>query len=328
MDVALITANQWFLKRHLERRVESSKDNPVLERWLADHFSGQGPDARVAMPEDVLLRDTLLARGVDAQIVAWDNPAIDWPATKLCVIRSPGDWCFRREEFLRWTDAVQRVTKIWNSAELMKWVCEKSYLRQLLERGITVVPTCCFPRGAAVDLGPFLEGRGWSDAILKPLTGQGSMGIIRTSLSPPPGAQPIGEAQAHLNALLQRHGALIQPYFPSVETEGELSMIYIQGRVTHAVRKFPRPGDFRAFGTPASRQEAAPVDGILSDFADRAMRAVGMPVEFGRIDVISDTEGRMHLLELELVQPRLFLSSSADALDEMVRGICSEVGAA
>lgn len=326
MDVALITANQWFLKRQLARRFEHSKENPILERWLAEHFSEAEAGGRIALPEDKFLRDALRARGVDAQIAAWDNPAIDWSGVKLCVVRSPGDWCFRTEEFLRWADSAQRVTKIWNSAEVMRWASNKSYLPQLIERGITVVPTCCFPRGAAVDLGRFLEERGWSEAILKPLTGQGSMGIIRTSLSQAAGAKPIGEAQAHLNALLQRHGALVQPYFPAVETDGELSMIYIRGRVTHAVRKFPQPGDFRAYGTPNSRQEAAPVDGAIGDFAERAMRAVGMAVEFCRIDAISDAEGRMNLLELELVQPRLFLSSSTEALDELVGGICSEVG--
>ncbi len=328
MDVALITANQRVLKRQLTGRFARSNDNPVLKRWLADHFPEPGTAERIALPEDALLRDALRGRGLDARIVAWDNLAIDWSGVKLCVIRSPGDWCFRLGEFRQWAQSVQRVTTIWNSVELMKWVSDKSYLVQLLDRGISVVPTCCFPRGSAVNLRQFLEGKGWPDAILKPLVGQGSMGIIRTSLSSPPGAQPLSEAQVHLDALLQRHGALIQPYFPAVETEGELSLIYILGRITHAVRKFPNEGDFRAYGTPASKQEPAEVDDTTAAFAENAIQAIGLPVAFGRIDVISGDRGEMHLLELELMQPRLFLSSSAVALDTMVGGIFSTLAKA
>ena len=118
----------------------------------------------------------------------------------------------------------------------MKWVSDKSYLAQLMAGGIAVVPTCCLPRGDTVELRKLLEEKGWSDAILKPMVGQGARDVI---LSAAAGAKPIDEAQAHLTALLRNHGALIQPYFRAVETEGELSAIYIDGRVTHPVRKFP-----------------------------------------------------------------------------------------
>jgi glutathione synthase/RimK-type ligase-like ATP-grasp enzyme len=325
IDVALITANQRVLRRYLAKRMAQSKENPLLQRWLAEHFREPQADTRIAMPEDTLLRDALLARGIHAEIAAWDNPRIDWSKIKLCVIRSPSDWPLRSDEFLRWAESVQRVSRVWNSVEVMRWVSDKSYLAQLEAKDMPVVPTCCFPRGSTVDLAKFLEEKGWSDAILKPLLGQGARNVIRTSLSTAAGAKPIGEAQVHLAALLKNHGALIQPYFPAVETEGELSLIYIDGRVTHAVRKFPRDGDFRAFGTPASRQESVALDDAMCAFAERAMHAVGIPVEFGRIDLIPGDRGEMRLLELELLQPRLFLSSSPEAVDVMVSAIGSAI---
>ena len=74
MDVALITANQGVLKRYLKKRIAQSKDNPLLQPWLADLFSEPREDGRIAMPEDTVLRDALRARGVHAEIAAWDNP--------------------------------------------------------------------------------------------------------------------------------------------------------------------------------------------------------------------------------------------------------------
>jgi len=187
-------------------------------------------------PDDALLVAALRERGLDPRPAVWSDPQVDWGAFDLCLIRSVWDYFHRPAEFLEWVDGAGAVVELWNPPQTLRWNAHKSYLRELEEAGIPVIPTLWLEQGSKPDLLALLAERGWDDSILKPAVAGGSLGLHRV-------AEPAA-AQEHLEGLLERGDAMAQPFLDSI-TGGELSIICLDGQPSHAVRKTPRAGDIR-----------------------------------------------------------------------------------
>jgi len=186
--------------------------------------------------DDELLREALRERGCAADPVVWDEDETDWGNFDLCLVRSTWDYHDEHAEFLAWTRRVEAETALLNPADLIAWNSDKRYLRQLAEAGVPTVPTLWVERGSDLDLAAELTARGWDEAVVKPVVDLGAKNLHRAR---------TGEAQDALATVLARQEAMVQPFLPSLEEEGELSLIYIEGVFSHAVRKHPAPGDFR-----------------------------------------------------------------------------------
>ena len=119
--------------------------------------------------------------------------------------------------------------------------------------------------------------------------------------------QPLAAGQRELESLIADGSAVIQPFLASVLTVGERSLVFIAGRFSHAVCKRPAVGQFRV--------QAAWGGNTHDDLrvADAALGAIGEAVLYARVDLLRDGEGSPRLLELELLDPRLYLSFSRSA---------------
>ena len=127
------------------------------------------------------------------------------------------------------------------------------------------------------------------------------------------------DATDFIAAIARDNEPMIQPYMNSVNTEGERSIIWINGEVTHAIRKEPRFSNGEESVSPAyspSREER--------EFAERAVASAPGPIVYARIDVMRDDEGRLCLSELELIEPSLFLTQFPEAADRLVDGVISQ----
>jgi hypothetical protein len=129
---------------------------------------------------------------------------------------------------------------------------------------------------------------------------------------------PAGEA--HLRALAATQDVLVQPYLPSVEGYGERALVWIDGEVTHAVRKSPRFA-----GQDESVSHAVPVSAQERALAQRAVAAVDGPLLYARIDVAPGPDGAPLLMELELIEPSLFFDQSRVALERFVAGVVARL---
>jgi glutathione synthase/RimK-type ligase-like ATP-grasp enzyme len=183
--------------------------------------------------DDAPLLAALAGAGHDADLVAWDDPAVAWEAFEAVLIRTTWDYHTRREAFVAWAAEVEARTRLFNAAEVVRWNTHKGYLLELEERGAPIVPTAWLAQGDQVDLAALAAARGWSEVVLKPAVGAGGAGIAR--LRPEDG-------QATLDALAAAGDAMVQPYVPTIATAGELSVILFDGEVSHAVRKVPAAG--------------------------------------------------------------------------------------
>ena len=274
-------------------------------------------------PDDRPLAAALAARGLEVGAVRWDDAGFDWGATRMALLRSPWDYYRRYAEFLAWAERASAVTRLENPLPVVRWNLDKRYLVALAAVGAPVVETVLLERGESVDLGTLLAARGWSACVLKPTVSADSWEALAV------GPGEVARGQAHLDRLLAERAMLVQPFLASVEEYGERCLVAIDGEVSHAVRKnaLSRGGRWAGLpeGTPvaiADDERAAAVDLLAA-----AGRLAGFErTLYARVDLVRDGDGRPRLLELELAEPTLFVSTSPPGLARLVAALERRLG--
>lgn len=255
-------------------------------------------------PETHLLVAALARIGVEAVVAPWDSPE-DWAAYPLVVVRTPWDYFRRLPEFLGWAARTSQLTAFVNPVSVIEWNSHKAYLRELAAKGIPTVPTLWLDRGAA-DGAARLAATGWGEVVVKPAVSIGAIGALKAHAADP-------ACTAHLTALLAEGDVLVQPFIESVAAQGEVSLIYFGGAFSHAIRKQPAAGDYRVQdmygGTNHPYQPAA--DEV--ELATLALSATPAPTTYARVDMVRLPDGGPAVMELELIEPELFLGVAPDA---------------
>jgi glutathione synthase/RimK-type ligase-like ATP-grasp enzyme len=261
-------------------------------------------------PDEALLVGALERAGVDVELVAWDGPEQDWARFALCVIRSTWNYVGAHEAFCVWADRVARATTLWNPPAIVHANTHKSYLRALATRDIPIVPTAWVPAGARPSLRDLLDARGWDDVVVKPQVGAGSYGCERFR------RDHLGPGEAFLARWADAHDMMVQPFVPGIEEDGERACVFVDGEFTHAVRK-----RLRLAGDVEEASEALPLADDERALAERVLRPWWSELLYGRVDLCRDAEGRAMVMEVELVEPSLYLLQCPHALERLVEGI-------
>ncbi len=251
--------------------------------------------------DEAPLAAALAAGGFDAELLAWDDPAVDWDAPIPTVIRSTWNYALDVARFLAWIDRVAAAAPLFNPPEVIGGNLHKRYLLELSARGVPVVPTTLVERGETIDLPP-------QKLVIKPEVGAGSLGT-RVFASRDP------EARTHLATLTATGAALVQPYVDSVEGYGERSIVWIDGAISHAIRKSPRfAGDSEKIDGPF------PIADDEREVAEAALAPYG-DLLYARVDMARGDDGRPMVMELELVEPSLFFARGAGSAERFVAGL-------
>ena len=270
--------------------------------------------------DDQLLREELLRRGVDARAVVWDDPAVPWASFDSVVLRSCWDYHLDTDRFLAWLAALEDAgIPLWNPSGLVRWNHHKSYLQDLERSGVPIVPTVFLPRGARISIAGLLAERGWTDAVVKPAVSASAYRTSRVSLA------SAAEAQAAADALLAGGDVLVQRFLPEIATLGEWSLLFFAGAFSHALLKRPASGDFRVqteLGGSAIRQDPPPA---LLEQAQAIARRIPEPWLYARLDGV-DLSGVFTLMELELIEPVLFLADEPLAPARLVEALTARTG--
>lgn len=276
-----------------------------------------------AMPgltaDDRYLLAALRRHGLAADPMVWEDPLAEWNTTKLCVIRSCWDYAWRYEPFLTWVDATARETTLYNAAATIRWNGHKGYLLDLAARDVPTVPTVVLPAGEPVRLRTLLVEREWHDAVVKAAVGNSGRYARRVTL------KTVGREQRYLDRLLGQEDALLQPLVRSVAAQGELSLVFVDGAFTHAVRKRAPGGEFRVHDDYGGTVEPEDPHPTALAAAEAAIAAVGEDTLYGRVDLVEGPDGEPWVMELELIEPELFFRFSGDAVDRMAGAIAARV---
>lgn len=270
--------------------------------------------------DDQLLLEPLRDLGVEAVAAVWDDPALDWAAFDLAVLRSSWDYPRRRDEFLAWA---QTVPKLANPAKLVEWNTDKRYLRALSSAGVPVMPTTWLEPGSPVDLPTAGE------YVVKPAVSAGSIDTGRYRLDDP-AAREL--AAAHVERLLDRRATvMLQPYAAAVDVAGETAMLYVDGRYSHAVGKAamldgPDPGDGGLYRDEQiqTRQPSA----AERQVAEVTLEAIpGSPDDllYARVDLVPADDGSPIVLEVELTEPSMFLAHAPGSAQRFATAIASRL---
>jgi hypothetical protein len=259
-------------------------------------------------PDEQLLVDALRERGIDATLSAWDDPTADF-AVDACVIRSTWNYYRALDAFLDWAARTASITRLWNPLRVIRWNAHKRYLADLANRGVPTVPT-----HYSTDVARAMQTLG-DTLVIKPTVSAASFETMRVTRA------NIAEAEAHAQRIAERCEVMIQPYVASVEGYGERSLVWIDGELTHAIRKSPRFG-----GEQESVSDALPIADDERALADKTLGTVGEELLYARIDVARDEANRPMIMELELIEPSLFLLQSTRALDRFADAIARTCG--
>lgn len=286
----------------------------MIERlgWVTS-APARGRDA-----DEPLVLAALEDAGVGVEVVDWDDPSVDWAGFDRVVLRSAWDYPERLAEFLPWLESVDAVTELVNPLAIVRWSHDKRYLVELAAAGVPITPTVVVEPGADAAFPP-------GEFVVKPAVGAGSREVA--SYGPDQQATAT-EHVARLHAAGQV--ALVQPYLRSVAAEGEWPLVFLGGRFSHAANKriaLPRAGRVEGLFAEETNtaHEATPEQLEVAEAAVRLVtERLGAPT-YARVDLVRDDAGRFCVLEVELVEPSLFLQyAGAAAVDRFVTALLWE----
>jgi hypothetical protein len=272
--------------------------------------------------DEPLLLAALAELGVRAQVADWADPDVDWTAGDAVVVRSTWDYAPRRAEFLAWARKVQASAPLFNPADVLQWNTDKRYLAGLSAAGIPVVPTAWAEREGEV--GDAL-GRWPGDVVVKPTVSAGARDTARF----PAGDPAAGDLAARI--LGSGRPVMVQPYLDRLDDEGETGLVYVDGAYSHAFGK----GALLAAGPlgeglfaeetitarTATPEQLTLGNRVLDLTADRTG---GAPL-YARVDLVPGPDGEPLLIELELTEPSLFLTTDDGAAARFAAAIAARL---
>jgi hypothetical protein len=281
-----------------------------------------------ALDEDLPpLLSAFAAAGAQAEIADWDDPGLDWGRFDLALLRSAWDYAERLPEFLAWLTSTAARTRLLNPEPVVRWNTDKHYLLELARGGLPVVASVFAEPGA--DARPVLDGflsrEDCAELVVKPAVGAGARDTRRYARG------AVAQILAHMRRLLEaRRSVMLQPYLAGIDDHGETALIFIAGRLSHAIRK----GALLPSGALATQalfateeitsrvpeaQELAAAERILA-------RLPFGPLLYARVDLIRDAAHRPLLLELELAEPSLYFSYAPGSAERFAAEALARLG--
>jgi hypothetical protein len=196
-----------------------------------------------------------------------------------------------------------------NPAQVLAWNTDKRYLRALAERGVAIPATTFTDALSQSVVERAFADTGANELIVKPAVSGGAWKTRRLRR---------GEAVEATDGMAM----LLQPFLSAIETEGETSLLYFGGRLSHAVNKRPVAGEFRIqeeFGGQYALVPEPPAGAVA--LAEQVLQAVGEPLLYARIDMVPDADGRWLLMEAELIEPDFYLGVDPARGDGFARAL-------
>jgi glutathione synthase/RimK-type ligase-like ATP-grasp enzyme len=270
--------------------------------------------------DDLALTQRLRGSGLSVTAAAWNDARIDWSQFDAVLIRSTWDYHTDYEAFLEWLAQLDRLgVATINPSRVLRWNSDKRYLLELPDLGVDIVPTQLV-RGA--DLSAALDSLAQQEVVIKPAVSASAWRTVR------------GRADSHgtresVASLPAQVDYLVQPFMPEVASAGEWSLLFFGGAYSHAVLKRPRDGDYRVQREFGGVNEFRAPDAATVQAAQRAVAAVealgfDRPV-YARIDGVR-RGGRFLIMEVELIEPFLFLDGADGASDRFARAVLGSLG--
>ena len=267
------------------------------------------------LDEDNYVLEALRAEGLKAEKKDWADLDFDWSTTKSVIFRTTWDYFDRYPEFEPWLAKISSQCQLFNSADIIKWNIDKHYLSDLMSAGLNVAPSHFISHGSSITLKDLFSETGWSQAVLKPTISGAARHTYR--LSP-------ANAESHENIfaeLLAVEDMIFQEFLNDIVEFGEISLMFMGGEYTHAVRKIAKSGDFRVQDDHGGTVEIHEASKEEIEFGLASLEACPYEPIYARIDIVKDNNGKLSLCELELIEPELWFRNNPESATLLAKAV-------
>lgn len=269
--------------------------------------------------EDSRLLAFLREKGLDITREIWTDTSINWTDYDLILLKSPWDYFDRIHEFYTWLKQLKDAgITMCNSYETVKWNSDKHYLQDMITAGFPVIPSQFLEQGSQPDLAEFFGIFDTDKLIVKPCISGGAKNTIIIT------REKIAELTPHVIQLLQTEDFMVQPFIKEIK-EGEWSMLFFDGTFSHAVLKVPKAEDFRVQHYHGGIVQPQIPDTSLVKAAGAFLTRFAPDSLYARVDGIV-INGEFTLMELELIEPLLFLDSDPSSYERYYQALVKRCG--
>jgi glutathione synthase/RimK-type ligase-like ATP-grasp enzyme len=275
-DVTLLTASAYL--------------NPKDPDWYVQQI----------LTEDEILTAALKEKGLRVHRTDWTNSEYDWATTTSVIFRAVWDYTNRYDDFLSFVNSISTKTALINPLETILWNLDKHYLRDLNDRGINIPQTIYIEKGSTTTLRDLHQKNKLSETILKPAMSAGARHTYRLN------NETLDTHEEIFQQLIKSEAMMLQPFLRSILEHGEITLVVLGGKYTHAVLKKAKQGDFRVqddFG--GTVQTYLPTKEEIA-FAEHVVSVCSPVPSYARVDMIVDNNGKLAVSELELIEPELW----------------------
>jgi len=257
--------------------------------------------------DDELAVQPLADLGWHASMVSWRQTKIPWHDYEAVIIRSTWDYWNDVEGFLRVLKEIDANTRLANSLQLVRWNLAKTYLREMENKGVAIVPTCWPEKLDASTAEACFRKLDCAEAVIKPVVGANGEDTFRLR-------RGFREDElAGMEPLFRDRALMVQRFMPAILVEGEYSLFFFNGAYSHAILKVPAAGEFRSQEERGADVRSVMPESTLGSRAERALAAIGSTPLYARVDMVRDDAGDFRVMELELIEPSLYLRTDVNA---------------
>jgi glutathione synthase/RimK-type ligase-like ATP-grasp enzyme len=266
-----------------------------------------------------LLLPALRDMGHEVDVCIWDAPEVAWENYDAVVIRCPWDYHEKLPQFLAWLkDLAARKVKLVNDIETLLWNLNKSYLFELSDAGLPVIPTQLVVTTDERTLRQIFEAMQSEEIVIKPVQSAGAWRTLRIN------HDNLADAALLFKDWRREQNYLVQAFMPEIVAAGEWSLIYFDGQFSHALIKRAKEGDFRVQSDHGGTVLKADAPEHICAQALKILKFLPRMPCYARVDGVM-RDGGFLLMELELLEPELFLEIEADAAQNFALAILNNL---
>lgn len=265
--------------------------------------------------EDELVINALKEKNLSVVKKDWNDSIFDWETTRSILFRSTWDYFDKFELFKKWFNKTKNKCLMINSTETIEWNIDKHYLLDLQEHQIPIPNSEFIKRGSSIDLSLLMQKKNWNEIVVKPTISGAAKNTYRLKKEEIIQFGPIWEK------LIYKEDFIVQEFQNNVISEGEVAMIVIGGKFTHAVLKKAKEGDFRVqddFGGSIAIYN--PSEEMVK-LAEKCTRILTPIPSYARVDIIRDNLGELAVSELELIEPELWFRLNPNAAQKLAQHV-------
>lgn len=277
-------------------------------------YHDRGSYGSVVPDEDEMVLNALKEKGFLASLEVWTDKKVNWKAFDLLLIKSPWDYFNRIEEWYAWLDEIEVLgVKVFNPVSVLRWNTDKKYLMEMASAGIYTLNTLILDRPEKLNVQLF-EKMETDKLVIKPkISGGAKQTFVLDKID-------FESKKESLEELIAEEDYLVQPYMPQVASDGEWSLVFFGGEFSHALIKKPKSGDFRVQHYFGGTIESIRPSAEILEQAQKVVNEFASECLYARVDGLW-VDGQLQLMELELIEPYLFLFTDDKALGNYVSAI-------